>query len=248
MKIRKATGTAAVSLAALLMFGACGAGGDDGGSPGNGNAEGTDSTSADGGGASGAAAVDSEIRSWDPCEVLGDSFNGLAESLNSVSVGDFVSKPTGGGTPPDHAMCSTTVVWAQDPDSELGNADGLVTISLVPKPTEEDAAARYAELVTSSQELYGETGAERAIDGWDEGTLFLGNYGVGDAFTAIVRDGSYLIVVLLETGSELVAGGGGTQADFTVEEARDQLVDVTLPAVQSAVAERLEEAGVSSGE
>ncbi|MFC3493312.1 hypothetical protein [Glycomyces rhizosphaerae] len=248
MKIRKATGTAAVSVAALLMFGACGTGGDDGATPPGGNDADGSETSADGGGDSGAAAIDTEISSWDPCEVLGDSYNELVESLNSVSAGDLLSKPTGGGILPDHAMCSNTVVWAEDPEYASSNADGLVTLSLVPKPSEEEAATRYAELVTSSQELYGDTVAEIPIDGWDEGTLFLGDYGVGDAFTAIVRDGSYLIVVLLETGSQLVAGGDGTQADFTVDEARDHLLDVTLPGVQSAVAERLEEAGVSSGE
>ncbi|KPC67450.1 hypothetical protein ADL26_20760, partial [Thermoactinomyces vulgaris] len=69
MKIRKATGTAAVSLAALLVFGACGTGGDGDGAtpPGSGNSEG--STSAETGGDSAAAAIDAEISSWqDPCE------------------------------------------------------------------------------------------------------------------------------------------------------------------------------------
>jgi hypothetical protein len=249
MKIRNATGTAAVSLAALLLFGACGSGGDDGATPpGSGNSDGGETTAAEGGSDSGAAAIDTEISSWDPCEVLGDDFNELLQSLNSVSADELQSKPEGGGILPDHAMCSTTVVWAEDPDYASGNADGLVTISLVPKPSEDEASTRYSELVTAAQEQYGDTGAEAPIDGWDEGTLFLGDYGVGDAFTAIVRDGSYLIVVLLETGSALVADDGGTKADFTVDDAKTQLVDVTLPGVQSTVAERLEEAGVSSGE
>ena len=38
------------------------------------------------------------------------------------------------------------------------------------------------------------------------------------------------------------------QADFTIEEARDYLINEALPGVQSVVTSRLEEAGVSSGE
>lgn len=243
MKIRKATGTAAVSVAALLLFGACGTGGDDGGSA----EPPAEPTSADGAD-SGAAAIDTEISSWDPCEVLGDSFNAMIESLNSVETGELLSKKTGGGILPDHAMCSSDVTWAEDPDTRAGNADGLVDISLVPKPSEEEAATRFAELTDSYRELFGDAVAEKEITGWDEGVLFLGDYGVGDSFTALVRDGSYLIRIGLETGSELVAGGSGTQADFTIEEARDYLINEALPGVQSVVTSRLEEAGVSSGE
>jgi hypothetical protein len=249
MKISKATGTAAVSLAALLMFGACGGGGDDGGSPGNGNTEGSESAS--GGGAdSGAAAIDAEIRSWeDPCEVLGGVYNDLTESLRAASVsGDFLSSPVGMGTPDDHAMCSNRVIWSEETEDNVGLAEGYVDISLVPKPSEEEASARYVELDAEARELYGEDFAEQEVPGWDEGVLFLGDYGVRDAFVVIVRDGSYLITITLETGSDLVEGGTGNQADFTVEEARDYLINEALPGVQSAVSQRLEEAGVSSGE
>lgn len=249
MKIRKATGTAAASLAALLMLSSCGGNGDDGGSPDNGVPGGTDSTSAEGGSDSGAAAINSEIRSWDPCEVLGDTYNAMTDALRAAQRDEELSSsPAGGGIPADHAMCSSDVVWAEDPNYESGNADGLVDISLVPKASEEEASARFAELVEGYRDLYEGNAAEKEISGWDEGLLFLGEFGVGDTFIVIVRDGSYLIRIGLETGSDLVAGGTGTQADFTVEEARDYLVDVALPDVQSVVTERLEAAGVSSGE
>lgn len=252
MKIRKATGTAAVSLAALLTLGACGMGGgngDNGGSTDDGAPGGTDSTSADGGSASGAGAIDAEISSWDPCEVLGDTYNAMTEALRAAKPDDeLLSSPVGVGTPADHAMCSSDVIWAEDPDTRAGDADGLVDISLIPRASEEEASTRYAELVEGYRDLYEGNAAEKEISGWDEGLLFLGDYGVGDTFIAIVRDGSYLIRIGLETGSELVSGGSGTQADFTVEEARDYLIDVALPDVQSVVAARLEEAGVSSDE
>jgi hypothetical protein len=248
MKIRNATGTAAVSLTALLMFGACGTGGDNGATPpGSGSSDAGETTAAEGGSGD-AAAIDAAITGWDPCEVLGDSFNAMIESLNAASANELLSKKTGGGVLPDHAMCSTDVTWAEDPDSRAGNADGLVDISLVPEGSEEDATTRFAELTDGYRDLYEGNAAEKEISGWDEGLLFLGDYGVGDTFIALVRDGSYLIRIGLETGSELVAGGTGTQADFTVEEARNYLIDTALPGVQSAVTARLEEEGVSTGE
>ncbi|THV34385.1 hypothetical protein [Glycomyces buryatensis] len=249
MKIRKATGTAAASLAALLLLGSCGmVGGDgEGSSPDGGAPEEPQSTSGEGD--SGAAAIDAEISSWDPCEVLGDAYNDLTESLRAFEVsGEFLSSPAGVGTPDDHAMCSNKVIWSEETEDNVGLAEGFVDISLVPKPSEEEASERYAELEADARDLYGEDFAENEVTGWDEGILFLGDYGVRDAFKVLVRDGSYLIVITLETGSDLVSGGSGNQADFTVEEARDHLIDTTLPGVQSAVSERLEEAGVSSGE
>jgi hypothetical protein len=252
MKIRKATGTAAASLAALLMLGSCGmvgGNGDDGGSPDNGNAEGSESAPAGGGADSDAAAIYSEIAGWDPCEVLGDVYNDLTESLRAAEVsGEFLSSPVGVGIPDDHAMCSNRVIWSEETADNIGLAEGYVDISLVPKASEEEASTRYAELEADARDQYGEDFAEQEISGWDEGILFLGDYGVRDAFIVYVRDGSYLIAITLETGSDLVAGGSGNQADFTVEEARDYLVDEALPGVQGAVSQRLEEAGVSSGE
>lgn len=245
MKIRKATGTAAVSVAALLMFGACGTGGDDGATPPSDNTEGSESAPAE----SGAAAVYAEISTWDPCEVLGDVYNDLTESLRAASVsGEFLSSPVGVGTPPDHAMCSNKVIWSEETEDNVGLAEGFVDISVVPKASEEEATARYAELETDARDQYGEEFAEQEVTGWDEGILFLGDYGVRDAFKVFVRDGSNLYVITLETGSDLVAGGSGNQADFTIEEARDYLINEALPGMQSAVSERLEEAGVSSGE
>ncbi|MEU6857677.1 hypothetical protein AB0B28_02185 [Glycomyces sp. NPDC046736] len=247
MKIRNATGAAAVSLASLLFLGACGSDGENPPPPGSST---DDSSSTEGGADTDAAAVYSEMRSWDPCEVLGDTYSDLTETLRAFSIDeDYISSAPGGGTPPDHAMCSNLVEWSEETEDNPGLASGYLDISYVPKPNEEEASARFTELSDIARDLYGEGNyAEKEITGWDEGVLFLGNYGVGDAFKLYVRDGAYLIVITLETGSELVTGGPGNQADFTVDEARDYLLDVALPSIQSAVSERLEETGVSSSE
>jgi hypothetical protein len=250
MKIRKATGTAAVSLTALLMFAACGGNGDDGATPpGSGSNDGSESASADGGADTGTAVYD-EIASWeDPCEVLGGVYSDLTESLRAFSVGEeFVSGAVGIGNPTDAAKCSNTVVWSEETADNIGSARGYVDLWVLPKHSEEDASARFAELEADAREQYGEDFAEQEVTGWDEGILFLGDYGVRDAFKVYVRDGSYLIAITLETGSYLVEETGGNKADYTVEEARDYLLNEALPGVQSVVNERLEAAGVSTGE
>ncbi|MEV3938314.1 hypothetical protein AB0K52_20350 [Glycomyces sp. NPDC049804] len=248
MKIRQATGTAAVSLTALLMLAACGGNGDDGATPpGSGSTNGSETASADGGGDS---AVYDEIASWeDPCEVLGGVYSDLTESLRAASVGEeFVSGPIGVGNPTDAAKCSNQVVWSEETADNPGSARGYVDLWVLPKSSEEEASTRYAELEADAREQYGEEFAEQEVTGWDEGILFLGDYGVRDAFKVFVRDGSYLIAITLETGSYLVADSAGNKADYTVEEARDYLLDEALPGVQSVVNERLEAAGVSTGE
>jgi hypothetical protein len=244
MRTRSAARFVSAALSAVLLLTACGSGGAGDGS----GADPRPPVEPKTAGTNPSASL--AIIRWDPCEVLGDHFNALVEHLNYVKLeSKLLSKKVNQGVPMRNAMCgSGRVLWAEDPRYSSGNADGMTTISLIPKDTPEEAAAEYAALLDEKGSLLGEGRAEKELTGdWDEGVLMLGE-GIGDTFYLLVRDGTYMIEILLETGSDLVKPTGGTNANFTVEQARDYLINEALPNVHSTVKDRLEADGVTLDE
>ena len=237
MKIRKSLGGAAAALSTVLLLAGCGIAGIGG------SDDGVAEPPVQVGGA-----ARNQIVGWDPCEVFGDHYDAMLEHLGYLKLrGNLLSKKVGAGVPYSHALCGTSVIWADDPKSEAGDPGGLVTISLIPENNPDEATTKYGEMLAEARDLFGEERAEKELtDGWDEGVLIFGAM-IGDSYTALARDGSYLIEIHLETGADLIHGTG-TQPGFTAKEAGDYLIDEALPNVRSTVREQLKAAGVSPDE
>lgn len=237
MKIYKVVGAATAALSTVILASGCNTV-----DPGIGGAGDPPSNGQDSPGPTGSS-VETELKSWNPCEVFEKDFYDLVEALNYDEIrGEFTSSKAGIGVPTSHGMCAATVVWAEDPDYAGASDRGLVSISVVPESDAAMASERYDELVEQYREYFGEERAESDIDGWDAGILIVGD-GVGDTLYALVQNDSYLIEIGVESGDDLVNGGSGNVAPgFTISEARDYLFNEALPNIQSTILERLGEA------
>ncbi|MFC4333831.1 hypothetical protein [Salininema proteolyticum] len=248
MTTKSVKSATAVALSAAFLLSACSDGdnpSDDGGSPSDGGNNGF--------GESGASSV---INEWEPCEVFDSNFNELVEHYEYDGLpDDRISAGYGEGTPSDLVECSANVMWEKDPNSKLDRLgiQGLTTVAVVASGSPEATSERFDELVNISRDLHerNSTFEDSEIQGdWDKGVLLHGDYGKGDTWAVYVLDGPYLIKVLLETGSNMSGGDGGSseQSTFEVNEVRDYLVETSVPGMQETVDKGLQEAGVNIDE
>jgi hypothetical protein len=189
------------------------------------------------------------MKTWDACEVL-DNLQPLTEYMGIEGWG---STTASGGEPqtreydstwyPDSIGCGNLISLGESAGSASG---GEVGVGIAPAEGEDQAAAAYAERV-SSAESTGATGQNLSrtdIGGpWDEGVLisWLGSAD-GPHTQVIARDGQWVFFVDLDYDKDLELQNTGTPSyNFTEDELHQWLTDTYLPEVNQAVNDKIAE-------
>ncbi|WP_205326014.1 hypothetical protein [Glycomyces sp. YM15] len=220
---------AGLGMTALLLAG-CSPDGDNG--DGNGN------------GPEGGDPVATEMRSWEPCEVLDNlqpfiDFMGITEF--STSPGEYIPDSAGYGEAsldPDAIICGANIVLPDVTEGTSGR--GVLTVKIVPLDNEEQAIESYngraPNAVGPVENIRSEIG-----DPWDEGVLLstVEESGATEYVDVVARDGQWVFQVELQFTGDFYAQDGGEPAyPFTNDELYSWLVDTYLPAVNQTVNDR----------
>lgn len=222
---------AGIGLAALLLAGCSPDGGDDSGN-------------GDGNGSEGGDPVATEMRSWEPCEVLDNlqpfvDFMGITEF--TTSPGEFIPDSAGYGEAsldPDAIICGANIALPDITEGTSGR--GVLTVKIAPFDNEEQATESYNGRL---REPVGdvETAREDLGDPWDEGVLVASTAETNatDFLDVVARDGQWVFQIELQyTGDYNAYNGFEPSYPFTNEELYSWLVETYLPAVNQTVNDR----------
>jgi hypothetical protein len=223
--------------------------------------------SSDDGDSAEASPVSAEIKSWDPCEVLGDlqpivDFMQI-EEINSAD-GQLTSAMYGEGLDGQALTCFGLVIvstFETYGGTETPN-EGELSVGIIPWDTVEDAELSYEERTGPDQERRTEqsdsfefTGEEELTSSeWDEGKLFVAQDSQSHYYDAYIRDGEWLVWVSIDFNIDnavahyqeaidlgLVEGSAEDYRSyqFTPEELQQWLVDEYIPQTHESISSRI---------
>lgn len=219
-----------LGVAALLLAGCSAGEGDNAGENGDGS--------------NGSDPVATEMRSWDPCEVL----ENLQPIVDYMGITEFTA--TADPTVPDSAGFGEATL---DPDAlvcgagielaEIGpnmSGSGLLRVSIVPLDNEEQATESYASRAPNAVGPV-ELANEAFGDPWDEGILLATSEesGATDYLDLVARDGQWIIQIEIQyTGDYNAKNGMEPSYPFTNDELYQWFAETYLPAVNQTVNDR----------
>jgi hypothetical protein len=214
-----------------------------------------------------ASPVSTEIKSWDPCEVLDDlqpivDFMQI-EEINSAD-GQLTSAMYGKGLDGQALTCFGLVIVStfETYDGLESLNEGEISVGIIPWNTVEDAELSYAERTGPDQErranlseYFEFTGEEElASPEWDEGKLFVAQDNQSHYYDAYIRDGEWLLWVSIDFNidnavphyEEVIDMGlmdgpieNYLAYEFTPEQLQQWLVDQYLPQTHASISSQL---------
>ncbi|HEU5127811.1 MAG TPA: hypothetical protein VFU12_07475 [Glycomyces sp.] len=223
--------------------------------------------SSDDGDSADASPVSAEIKSWDPCEALGDlqpivDFMQI-EEINSAD-GQLTSAMYGEGLDGQALTCFGLVIVStfEEYDGYEAMNEGEISVGIIPWDTVEDAELSYEERTGPDQERRADqseyfefTGEEElASSEWDEGKLFVAQDNHSHYYDAYIRDGEWLLWVSIDFNIDnavshykevidmgLVDGPieNYLSYEFTPEELQQWLVGEYIPQTHESISSRI---------
>ncbi|WP_133884111.1 hypothetical protein [Glycomyces sp. NRRL B-16210] len=197
--------------------------------------------------------VASEMRSWEPCQILGD----LQPIVDFMGIKEFTATVSGTDAPDSAGWGESTL----DPEAlvcgagiDLGPIDnmpanGTLSVKIVPLEDEAQAEESYGLRVAASE---GQGDVETARidigDPWDEGVLISSakESGATDYLNVVARDGQWVLHIDLDyTGDYNALQGNEPDYQFTKEELQQWLIDTYLPEVNATVNDNASEGAAS---